>query len=475
MKTRIACALLFAACAAAETSAVRVLILSGHNNHEWRVSTPMLRQMLERTGRFEVRVTEEPASITRATLAKYDVIVSDYCGPRWGEPAETALETALREGKGFVVVHAASYPFGVREILGERMTNTHKREAPWPAYAKMVGSSWTEEPKTGHGRRHVYEVKFTDKQHPIAQGLPDSFFISDELYHRLKLEPGVQTIATAFDRLDVDGTGKNEPVLMTNQYGKGRVFHTILGHDATALGAAGFATSFIRGVEWAATGKVTITAEQALRIHNPDAVSVLVITGGHDYDPSFDSLFEGNPAIRANVDPHPVALNKELRKRYDVVVFYDTNHSLTDKQRENLVNFAEAGKGIVVMHHAFVNFEGWDWWRRLAGAQYLLKQSKYLHDRKFIARLEGKHPVTRGVPELYLHDETYKGMWFAPDNTVLMRTDDPTADGPLVWVTSYPKSRVVGIQPGHNRESHVDAGFRRLVHNAILWSAGRME
>lgn len=454
---------------------LRVLILSGRNNHDWRTSTPMLRQMLESTGRFECKVTEEPSGLTAAILAEYDAIVSDYNGPRLGSTAENALESFVRGGKGFVVVHGASYPFGTREILGERQTRTGKREPPWPAYAKMIGVSWTEQPRTGHGKRHVFEVRFTDRSHPIAQGLPASFHISDELYHHMKIEGSPAVVADAFDAPEVNGTGKREPILMTNQYGKGRVFHTTLGHDAVSLAAPGFVQTFTRGVEWAATGNVTLPPDAGiLRTHNKDAVNVLVITGGHDFDPSFDGMFEGEQRIRANADPHPMGLNRELRKRYDVVVFYDMAKTLTEKQKQNLVNFAEAGKGIIVMHHALVSYPGDEWWRELAGAQYIEKKSTYVHDREYIATPAADHPILKGVPEMYMHDETYKGMWFADTNKVLLSTKDETADGPLVWISAYPKSRVVGIQPGHNRESHNNAGFRRLVHNAIFWAAGRL-
>jgi hypothetical protein len=148
---------------------------------------------------------------------------------------------------------------------------------------------------------------------------------------------------------------------------------------------------------------------------------------------------------------------------------------IDEKQRKNLVDFAEAGKGIIVMHHALANYQKWDWWKDLAGARYSLADSKYLHDRHYVAKPVGKHAILNGIPELYMLDETYRLMMFAPTNTVLLTTKDETADGPLVWISAYPKSRVVGFQPGHNRESHTNESFRRLVHNAILWSAGRLE
>jgi type 1 glutamine amidotransferase len=46
-------------------------------------------------------------------------------------------------------------------------------------------------------------------------------------------------------------------MLMALAFGKGRIFHTTLGHDAWALSCVGFIITFQRGTEWAATGRVT--------------------------------------------------------------------------------------------------------------------------------------------------------------------------------------------------------------------------
>ena len=82
-----------------------------------------------------------------------------------------------------------------------------------------------------------------------------------------------------------------------------------------------------------------------------------------------------------------------------------------------------------------------------------------------------RHPVTDGLAPFTVLDETYKGMWLAPANTVLLTTDNPTGDPPVAWVSAYPRSRVVTIQLGHGPDAHHDPSYRRLVLNAIRWSA----
>jgi len=87
-----------------------------------------------------------------------------------------------------------------------------------------------------------------------------------------------------------------------------------------------------------------------------------------------------------------------------------------------------------------------------------------------VVRPVTKHPVTEGVGVMHLWDETYQGMWMSPGNQVLMRSDDATSDGPVVWISPYRRSRVVAIQLGHDRSAHEHPGYQRLVKNAIVWA-----
>jgi type 1 glutamine amidotransferase len=456
---------------------IRVLMLSGRNNHDWRTTTPYLRQILESTGRFVVRVNEEPAGLDAAALQPYHVLVLDYNGPRWSPATERAVEEFVRGGKGMVGLHAAVYGFGRMPVLGDRHVSVGVTEPPWTEFAKMIGGTWEKDPPpSGHGRRHVFRVKWTDRAHPIAAGLDESFLISDELYHNQRTQAGVRVIATAYDDPAQKGTGKDEPMIWTVSYGKGRSVFSALGHDVAAMQAPGYQVSFARAVEWAATGQVSLPPVISLDQPEPGAVRAMVVTGGHDYAPSFPAMFEGRRDVRVMINPHPVAFRGDLAKRCDVLVFYDMAQSVPEEQQRNLVRFAESGKGIVVLHHSVATFNDWDWWKELTGVRYLLKPaggmpaSTYKHDVALIARPVADHPVVKGVPPMYILDETYKGMWFSPDNQVLMTTDEASSDGPLVWISPYRKSRVVVIQLGHGSEAHRHPHYQQLVFNAIRWA-----
>jgi type 1 glutamine amidotransferase len=268
--------------------AIRALILTGQNNHDWRATTPLLRTLLLKTGRFDVRVNEEPAGMTSATLAPYDVVILNYNGPRLGRVAEKALENFVRSGKGLVGVHGANWAFSGLVVLGENSKPTDISESSWLEFKQMIGGVWSDTPPvSGHAPRHKFQVKIVDRDNPITAGLDSEFEADDELYHHIHMARNVHILATAYDdpsnkpepaagkdsgptsqdkaaspapgkmpQLDMNATGKDEPVLWTVHYGKGRTFYTALGHDVKAMGMPGFATTFVRGVEWAATDSV---------------------------------------------------------------------------------------------------------------------------------------------------------------------------------------------------------------------------
>ena len=463
--------------------AIRVLILSGRNNHDWRSTTPFLKELLAGSGRFDVRVSEEPAGLTADALAPYDLIVLDYCGVRWGATAERAVEEFVSAGKGLVAVHGANYAFGEMEVLGDGHVRTGIFEPPWPEYAKMVGGTWIEgPPKTAHGDRHSFKVKFIDRRHPAAAGMPESFIATDELYHNPRMEPQARILATAYSDPATRGTGKDEPILWTVGYGKGRTFYTALGHNPAAMSEPGFIATFLRGCEWAATGKVTLPPQASLYARELDAVKILVVTGGHDYDTEFYTLFDCGELVWDHAATNTEAFASDIREKYDVLVLYDMSAALGEAGRQNLRLFVESGKGVVVLHHAIADYPSWPWWwREVVGGRYILEQegdtpaSTYKHDVELFVRPAGGHPISAGIGPMHIVDETYKGMWISPEVKVILETDEKTSDGPVAWISPYGKSQVVYIQLGHDRQAHLHPAFRELVKRAVLWSAGKLE
>jgi len=140
----------------------------------------------------------------------------------------------------------------------------------------------------------------------------------------------------------------------------------------------------------------------------------------------------------------------------------------------------ESGKGLVVLHHAIADYQKWPfWWRDVVGGRYLMqdepsaKASTYLHDQDLEVTPVGDNPIVRGLPPMYIRDETYKGMWHAEGLQVLLKTNHPTSDEPIAWIGPWTKSRVVYIELGHGREAHENPWYRELVRRSVIWAAGR--
>ena len=200
-------------------------------------------------------------------------------------------------------------------------------------------------------------------------------------------------------------------------------------------------------------------------------VRVLLVTGGHDHEPSLYALFDKDPEIQTTVDPHPKAFSSDLRKRYDVIVLYDlVTEGLDAKKQENLKQYVESGKGIVVLHHAIGDYVDWPWWyESVTGVKYD-KTLKWKHDQTMDVRVVRKHPVTAGLDSFTIHDETYQGSTISGKAVALLETDNPISDKGVAWLGL--RDRVVTIQLGHDHAAHENPNYRRLIKNAILWAGG---
>lgn len=302
MKPLLTAVALFMATPLFAADPIQVLIVDGQNNHNWKGTTPIMKKILEDAKFFKVDVAtapekprppakpkdpnEQKLATYKEAVAKYEaanaaykqamaqfqppfskyaVVVSNYNGDAWPKETQAAFAKFVAAGGGFVCVHAADNSF-----------------PEWPEYNAMIGvGGWGgRNEKSGpyvrlrdgqfirdetkgnggsHGAQHAFVVEVHEKAHPIVAGLPTKWLhATDELYDRLRgPAKNLTVLATAYADKGKGGSGEHEPMLMTINYEKGRVFHTTLGHSDVAMKCVGFRVTFARGCEWAATGKVT--------------------------------------------------------------------------------------------------------------------------------------------------------------------------------------------------------------------------
>jgi hypothetical protein len=271
--------------AAARRRTYKVLIVDGINNHDWRTATRGIKAILLATGKFSVDVSTTPPAgapqsewdAWRPEFSRYDAVINNFNGGEkengvlWPLRVREAMERYVTRGGGLVVYHAANNAF----LL-------------WPAYNEMIGLGWrpasfgkgiaiSDDDKVivipkGQGlgpnhpprfdfQIHVRPLEAGDTGSAITAGMPHVWMHpSEQLTHG---QHGPAEGLTILTWAHSPMSHQNEPMDWVRNYGKGRVYTTMLGHTwanepSPNLDCVGFQTLLARGVEWAASGRVTI-------------------------------------------------------------------------------------------------------------------------------------------------------------------------------------------------------------------------
>lgn len=276
MKIKLILFFLFISSLSLMAKPIKVMLLTGQTDryHNWQVTSSNLKAILDHEVIFTTDVvlfpeTKEALDKFLPDFSKYRVVVLDLNIPEWPEKVKSAFEKYMQNGGGMVVIHEADNAcpnwkeYNLMIGLGGWGGRNQKSG---PYYYWKDGKYVTDDspgPGGSHGQRVPFVINVRDSEHPITKGIPSKWLHqNDELYGNLRgPAQNMHVLATAFSTKETGGTGKEEPVLFTITYGKGRVFHSVLGHTGAdfsdSLEDVGFEVTFSRGTEWAATGKVT--------------------------------------------------------------------------------------------------------------------------------------------------------------------------------------------------------------------------
>ncbi|MEM1221658.1 MAG: ThuA domain-containing protein [Verrucomicrobiota bacterium] len=230
---------------------IKVLVITGQNNHDWKVTNPLIVEILESTGKFEVTVNKKIHALKPAKLSQFDVIFSNWNlwkkrdnipeRLQWSPELRQAYADFVRNGGGHVTLHAGSSTF-----------------YDWPEYQEICVATWKD--GTRHGPKHEFDVRIDVKDHPVTAGLSD-FRKYDELWEEIYISAQETTVLTSgFASSEFKGGDVWEPTTVISSFGEGRTAYTSFGHDAEAFESQDFRILLARLVEWAGTGEVTIPA-----------------------------------------------------------------------------------------------------------------------------------------------------------------------------------------------------------------------
>ncbi|MCF8336154.1 MAG: ThuA domain-containing protein, partial [Bacteroidales bacterium] len=198
---------------------------------------------------------------------------------------------------------------------------------------------------------------------------------------------------------------------------------------------------------------------------------------------AFEKMFSRNDNMDVDMMSQPKA-NKALAggqfSRYEAVVFYDMWQDITEDQKEAFIDLTRKGVGLVFLHHSLVSYQQWEEFEKIVGGRYFEKSyvndpdkaSAYKHDIEMeVSVMDPGHPITRDMNDFTITDEGYSDISILPSVKALLKVDHPHCADKVAWTNEYNNSRVVYLLFGHDNKAFQDKNYRRLLFNAIEWSA----
>jgi len=210
--------------------------------------------------------------------------------------------------------------------------------------------------------------------------------------------------------------------------------------------------------------------------------NILVITGGHEFEPSFFKIFDSFVDIAYDTISQPgfnQIINSGLNNHYTALVFYDMWQDINEEQKKAYLRLLDEGQGMVFLHHSLVSYQQWDEFIKIVGGKYVelrsnddptMKGSTYTEDITLdIKVVDRNHPVTNNIMDFSIYDEGYQYIEMLSNITPLLRTTHPDCTPTVAWTHTYKKSRIVYILLGHGHQAHQNDNYRKLVKYAINW------
>ncbi len=451
-----------------DSSRAKVLIVTGidHPGHLWKETSPVLKKALAEDKRFSIDIVEDPEYLATEKLGQYDTIVLHFMNwkrPDPGKKAQQGLRNFVEDGGGLVLVHFACGAF-----------------QGWNEFENIAGRVWDPR-KRGHDSYGQFNINITGKRHPITKGLSD-FETVDELYTCLTGDIPVEVLATATSKVDKE----IYPMAFVLNYGKGRVFHSVLGHNAQAIANPDVARLFRRGCAWTA-GMDPVELKNILFIagkdsHNKD--SHRHTDGLKLFKNCLDNSTNPGGIKTTCISEDELYQNPDILDTTDTIVIYSDGwkkHQLANKDVfGKFEQLMKKGVGLVCIHFAIAPpkekyiesaFLGW------LGGMYQDSYSKNPIEKNNFTFALPDHPVSAGCKNFSAEDEFYYRLRFSDDVNVtgiltIIKPDENPNQQTVAWVTERANGgRSFGISGGHYHKNWDIEPLRKMILNAIVWTA----
>jgi hypothetical protein len=453
-----------------------VLITGGHGFNE-----PEFKKVFE--GYDDITATRSDQKVGGEIFEdisnwSYDVMVLYNFNQKITPKQQENFLKLMDKGVGLLVLHHANGAYN-----------------NWPEFWKIAGVTYHFAPYEENGVKMErsgfkggvkFKIHMADPNHPITKGLTDYDF-ADETYCRTTIDPANHVLLTT------EEPSSDKIIGWTKTYRNSNVCYLQSGHDQVAYQNPIFRTEVSRAIRWVAkrlpeTGRAE-PAPAARTVYAAPAKkpNVVVVTGGHDFEQKpFLAVFEANSAITFThvADKDGQLFEDTANFPYDVILLYNYGQKISEKRQKNLLALLDKGVGLVVMHHAVAAYPNWPGWAKLLGARYYLSdveengvkhpRSQYKHGVDIKVHVEdASHPITQGVSDFVIHDETYKGYTVDPKVKMLLTTEDPLNNKSIAWVAPHDKTHVCYIQLGHDSKAYATKEFQKLTAQAIAWAAAK--
>ena len=216
-------------------------------------------------------------------------------------------------------------------------------------------------------------------------------------------------------------------------------------------------------------------------------LKVAVVTGGHPYDvQDFHRLFRslaGMDAYIQHMDDFATS-SEAVRDGYDVVVLYIMLTEGPGDEKEKLPLYAgnrkavlehlgATNQGIVVLHHALLAYPNWPVWSELVGIAN--RKFWFYHDQHIQVKIANPgHPITQGLHDWEMTDETYTMANAGVGSDILLTLDHPKSMKTIGWTRQFKQARVFCLESGHDNQAWANANFREVLRRGIQWCARRI-